>query len=163
MRNKILFLLAFLGAVFALFTAYNLGREKKSLPPVFTPATNPYAKGIYSNGIIESYQPSGANVNIFPEVAGTVTQVLVNQGDKVARGTPLLRIDDTVQKATVEQLKAQASAAQSQLQQLKAQPRKENLDVSKAQVDYAAANLRTTQDQDPESADLLSTQPAIGE
>ena len=85
MRNKILFLLAFLGAVFALFTAYNLGREKKSLPPVFTPATNPYAKGIYSNGIIESYQPSGANVNIFPEVAGTVIQVLVNEGDKVAR------------------------------------------------------------------------------
>jgi len=147
LRNKILFLLAFLGAVFALFTAYNLGREKKALPPVFTPATNPYVKGIYSNGIIESYQPSGANINIFPEVAGTVTQVLVNQGDKVARDTPLLRIDDTVQKATVEQLKAQASAAQSQLQQLKAQPRKETLDVSKAQVDYAAANLRTAQDQ----------------
>jgi hypothetical protein len=77
-RNKILFLLAFLGAVFALFTAYNLGREKKSLPPVFTPATNPYAKGIYSNGIIESYQPSGANVNI-SEVAGT-TLKSCNQG-----------------------------------------------------------------------------------
>ena len=147
MRNKILFLVAFLGAVGALFTAYNLSREKKALPPVFTPATNPYAKGVYSTGIIESYQASGANINIFPEVAGTVTEILVNQGDKVAKGTPLLLIDDSIQKANVEQLKAQANAAQSQLQLLKAQPRKENLDVSKAQVDYAAANLRTAQDQ----------------
>lgn len=130
-----------------LYTAFSLGREKKALPPVFTPASNPYAKGVYSNGIIESYQSSGANLNIFPEVAGTVTQILVNQGDKVTKGTPLLLIDDSVQQANVEQLKAQAAAAQSLLQQLKAQPRKENLDVSKAQVEYAAANLRTVQDQ----------------
>jgi HlyD family secretion protein len=47
----------------------------------------------------------------------------------------------------VEQLQAQANAAQSLLDQLKAQPRKENLQVSKAQVDYAAANLKTAQDQ----------------
>jgi HlyD family secretion protein len=147
LRNKILFLVAFLGAVFAFATAYNLSREKKALPPVFTPATNPYAKGIYSTGIIESYQTSGANINIFPEVAGTVTEILVKEGDTVTQGTPLLRIDDSIQKATVEQLKAQASAAQSLLQQLKAQPRKENLDVAKAQVDYAAASLQTTRDQ----------------
>jgi HlyD family secretion protein len=147
LRNKILFLLAFLGAVIAFVTAYNLSQEKKALPPVFTPATNPYAKGIYSTGIIESYQASGANINIFPEVAGTVMQILVKEGDKVTQETPLLHIDDSIQKATVEQLKAQASAAQSQLQLLKAQPRKETLDVSKAQVDYAAANLRTARDQ----------------
>jgi HlyD family secretion protein len=147
LRNKILFLLAFLGAVFGIFTAYNLSREKKALPPVFTPATNPYAKGVYSTGIIESFQASGANVNIFPEVAGTVSLVLVKEGAAVTRGTPLLHLDDTIQKANVEQLKAQFAAAQSLLQQLKAQPRKENLDVARAQVDYAAASLRTTQDQ----------------
>jgi HlyD family secretion protein len=147
LRNKILFFLAFLGVVIAFFTAYNLSREKKALPPVFTPATNPYAKGVYSTGIIESYQVSGANINIFPEVAGVVTEILVKEGDKVTQKTPLLRIDDSIQKATVEQLKAQAGAAQSQLQLLKAQPRKENLEVNKAQVDYAAANLKTAQDQ----------------
>jgi HlyD family secretion protein len=72
---------------------------------------------------------------------------LVNEGDKVTPGTPLLLIDDSIQKATVAQLQAQANATKSLLEQLKAQPRKENLDVSKAQVDYAAANLRTAQDQ----------------
>ena len=122
---------------------------------MFTPATNPFAKGVYSTGIIESYQLSGANINIFPEVSGTVTQILVTEGDKVTQGTPLLLIDDSIQKATVEQLKAQADAAQSLLQQLKAQPRKENLEVSKAQVDYAAANLRTAQDQFCKMSKLL--------
>jgi HlyD family secretion protein len=147
LRNKILFLLAFLGVVIALATAYNLGREKKALPPVFTPATNPFTAGIYTTGIVESYQPSGANINIFPEVSGTVTRILVKEGDKVPPGTPLLLMDDSIQKANVEQLQAQAGAARSLLEQLKAQPRKENLDVSKAQVDYAAATLRTAQDQ----------------
>jgi HlyD family secretion protein len=147
LRNKILFGLAILGALAGFYTAYNLGQEKKALPPVFSPASNPYAKGIYSTGIIESYQMNGANINIFPEVSGPVTRILVTEGAKVARGTPLLQIDDSIQQATVEQQKAQARAAQTLLQQLKAQPRPENLQVSKAQVDYAAATLRTSRDQ----------------
>ena len=146
MRNKILFALAILGLVGGLASAYVYGIRKKPLPPAFNPAQNPYAKGIYANGIIESYQSNGANINIFPEVAGTVTQILVREGDKVSEATPLLRIDDSVQRATVEQQKAQAEAALAMLRELKAQPRSEVLRVSKAQVDYAAAQLRTSQD-----------------
>jgi HlyD family secretion protein len=147
LRNKILFILAIVGAVAGIVTAYQFSQEKKALPPAFTPASNPFAKGVYSTGIVESYQPSGANINIFPEVAGTVARILVNEGAKITQGTPLLLIDDTIQKATVEQLQAQAKAAQALLQQFKAQPRKENLDVSKAQVDNASANFKTAQDQ----------------
>ncbi len=147
MRNKILFLLAILGVVTAIVTAYQFSQEKKALPPVFNPATNPFAKGVYSTGIIESYQLNGSNINIFPEVSGTVTQILVTEGAKVTQGTPMLLVDDSIQRATVEQLKAQANASTALLQQLQAQPRPENLQVSKAQVDYAAANLRTAQDQ----------------
>ena len=49
-------------------------------PPVFNPASNPYERGIYANGIIESEQASGANVNVFPEVAGTVTGGVGSRG-----------------------------------------------------------------------------------
>ena len=146
MRNKILFVLAILGLVGGLTSAYFYGIRKKPLPPAFNPAQNPYAKGIYANGIIESYQSNGANINIFPEVSGTVTQILVKEGDKVSEATPLLLIDDSVQRATVEQQKAQADAALAMLRELKAQPRAEVLRVSKAQVEYAAAQLRTSQD-----------------
>jgi HlyD family secretion protein len=146
-KNKLIFILAGIGVVFGLVTAYILAIEKKAMPPVFNPASNPYAQGVYSNGIIESYQSNGANINIFPEVPGTITQILVTEGATVSRGTPLLLMDDSIQKATVEQQKAQAESALSLLRQLKAQPRKENLHIAKAQVEYAAANLKTSQDQ----------------
>jgi HlyD family secretion protein len=57
-----------------------------------------------------------------------------------------LVIDNTVQQATTEQQKAQADAAASLLQELRAQPRKENLDVARAQVELATASLKSAQD-----------------
>jgi len=147
LRNKIIFILAFAGLMAALVSAYIYGIQKKPQPPVFNPAPNPYSKGIYANGIIESYQNSGENINIYPEVAGTVTQILVSEGETAHKGKPLMTVDDSVQRATVEQLKSQAEAALALLEELKAQPRKENLEVAKAQVEFASASLRSSQDQ----------------
>ena len=147
MRNKVLLALAVFGIVAGLVSAFLYGVERKPKPPVFNPAPNPYAQGIYANGIVESYQTHGENINIYPEVAGTVISILVTEGQRVARGTPLLALDDSVQRASVEQQKSQAEAALALLQELKAQPRRENLEVVKAQVNLAAANLKTAQDQ----------------
>ena len=146
-KGKLLFVLAVLGILAGIASAYLYGSRQRPPPPVFTPAQNPYTKGIYANGIIESYQSNGANINIFPEVSGTVTGVPAVEGSAVTRGAPLLLIDDSIQKAVVEQQKAQAESALALLQELKAQPRKEVLEVSKAQVEVAEANLKTTQDQ----------------
>jgi HlyD family secretion protein len=147
MRNKVLFALSIMGVLVGLVSAYIYGMQKKPQPPVFNPAPNPYAKGIYTNGIIESYQTNGENINIYPEVSGTITKILVSEGQIVRKGTPLLMIDDSVQKATVEQQKSQAEAALALLEELKAQPRKENLEVAKAQVESASASLKSSQDQ----------------
>ena len=152
-----------LGVVGGLVSAYMYGIRKKPLPPAFTPAMNPYAKGIYANGIIESYQSNGANINIFPEVPGTVTKILVTEGQTIPKGTPLLLLDDSVQRATVEQQKAQAEAALAMLRELKAQPRAEVLRVSKAQVEYAAAQLKTSQDHAEQTAEILPDEPQVGE
>jgi HlyD family secretion protein len=146
LRNKIIVVLAVAGLVFGLVSAYVYGVRKKPLPPAFNPAQNPYVNGIFATGIVESYQSNGANINIFPEVPGTITQILVSEGAKVCKGEPLLLLDDSVQKATVAQQKAQAEAALAMLQELKAQPRPENLRVSKAQMEYAAASLKTARD-----------------
>ncbi len=146
-RNKVLFALSVAGILIGLVSAYIYGIEKKPQPPLFHPASNPYAKGIYANGIIESYQATGANVNIYPEVTGTVTEILVSEGQNVQKDTPLLIMDDSVQRATTEQQKSQAEAALALLEELKAQPRKENLEVAKAQVESAAAVLKSSQDQ----------------
>jgi HlyD family secretion protein len=147
MKSKLVFVLAGLGLLAGLVAAYVFGVRKPPEPPAFTPASNPYAKGIYAEGIVESFQSTGSNINIYPEVAGTVTEILVHDGQAVHRGTPLFRLDDSVQRATVEQLQAQAEAARAVLDELKAQPRKEVLEVSLAQLDAAQANEKTARDQ----------------
>ena len=147
MRNKVLFTLAIAGLLAGLISAYIYGMQKKPQPPVFNPASNPYVKGIYANCITESYQNNGANINIYPEVTGTIVKIPVSEGDVVSRGMPLFILDDSVQRATAEQQKSQAEAASALLQELKAQPRKENLEVAQAQVESASASLKTAQDQ----------------
>jgi len=146
MRNKLLFALSALGILAGLIGAFLFSLERKAEPPFFNPAPNPYAQGIYANGIVESYQSHGANINIYPEVGGTVAKILVAEGQRVERGAALLVLDDSVQRATVDQLKSQAEAARALLEELKAQPRRENLDIAKAQVDLAQANLKTAVD-----------------
>ena len=147
MRNKVIFIAAIIGLLTGMVSAYIFGIEKKPPPPAFNPASNPYAKGFYTNGIIESCQNSGENINIYPEVPGTITQIPVAEGESVEKGTPLLVMDDSVQRATVEQLKSQAEAALALLEELKAQPRKENLEIADAQVQLAGASLKSAQDQ----------------
>ncbi len=146
-RNKIIFALSILGILAGLVGAYFFGLERKTQPPVFTPVSNPYESAIYANGMIESNQPGGENVNIFPEVTGPITRVLVSEGQKVTAGTPLFTIDDSVQRATTEQLRLQSDAALALLDELKAEPRKETLAIAKAQLEQAESNLKLAGDQ----------------
>ena len=146
-HNRIIFSLAIMGLVAALIAAYIFGMARKAQPPVFKPISSPFDNAIYANGIIESDQPSGANINIYPEVSGVITQVLVSEGQQVLAGTPLFAIDDTVQCANTEQLRLQFEAALALLDELKAQPRKETLTIVQAQVGQAEANLKSAQDQ----------------
>ncbi|HME40313.1 MAG TPA: biotin/lipoyl-binding protein [Steroidobacteraceae bacterium] len=147
MRSKAIFAVSGIGLILALISAFIAGQQPKALPPAFNPAANPYANGIYANGIIESVQAQGENINIYPEVAGPVTQVLAAEGAKVHKGDLLLTIDDSVQRATTEQQQSQAEAARAMLEELKAEPRRESLAVAAAQVDSAQAALKNAQDQ----------------
>ncbi len=170
MRNKIIFILAFTGLVIGLVGAYIFGIEKKPQPPAFAPPSNPYAKGIYAQGIIESYQPNGENINIYPEVPGTITRILVSEGATVKKGTLLFLIDDAVQRATVEQQKAQVELAnanlkssQDQLDKQKSsyelEPRsvsKNDLDNAQNAVRVAKANMEVAQKQYELGQTLLS-------
>ena len=145
--ERIIFVLAGAGLVIGILAAYLSSLQAPAQPPVFSPAANPYAKGIYANGIVESEQAQGENINIYPEVSGPITGVLVAEGELVHRGDALLAIDERVQRATAEQQRAQAEAALATLKELKAQPRPETLAVSEAQVENAKATLRNAQDQ----------------
>jgi HlyD family secretion protein len=146
MRNTMIFILVGVGAIGALVSAYVYAVPNKPLAPVFNPAPNPYAKGIYANGIVESDQSNGENTNLYAEVSGSITRILVTEGQQVTQGTPLVQIDDSIQKATADQQRSQAEAAQALLEELRAQPRRESFEVARAQVEMAQASLKTAQD-----------------
>ena len=145
--NKLIFALALIGILAGLVAAYIFGLQRKPPAPVFNPTSNPYASAIYANGMIESDQPSGENINVFPQVSGPVTRVLVQEGQSVKAGAPLFDIDDSVQRATTAQLESQAEAALALLNELKAEPRPETLTVAASQVSLADAGLKLARDQ----------------
>ena len=145
-RNKLIFALVGVGVLAGIASAWIYSRPNHPPPPAFNPAPNPFAQGIFANGIVESDQSSGENVNIYPEVSGTNVQIMVTEGQQVKKGAPLLVIDDTVQRALVEQQRAQVEAARALLDELRAQPRHETLEVVGAQVQLATANLKTAED-----------------
>lgn len=140
MRPKLMIGIAVLGIIGSIISARVYSKKVIPQPPLKT-ATNPYEKGIYSTGIVESYQSHGANMTIVPEVSGRVVRIFVQEGQRVREGDPLIAIDDTVQRDTVEQLKAQADAALRSFQRAKSAPRREELEIAQAQVDYAKATL----------------------
>jgi HlyD family secretion protein len=116
---------------------------------VFKPVSNPYESGIYANGIIESEQPSGENINIYPEVSGPVTQLFVHEGQQVSAGTLLFTIDDSVQRATVELAESNLKAARDQYDKRRASydidPKsisKDVLDTAEDAVNQGAAALK---------------------
>lgn len=146
MKTRPLFVLSGIGVLLACAAAIVFAIEKPAQPPLFNPASDPYSHGIYAEGIVESQQTSGSNISMYPEVPGTVKKIFVAEGELVHRGQPLLLIDNSVQRATAEQQESQASAAHALLEELQAQPRKENLEIAAAQVEAAKASLKTTAD-----------------
>jgi HlyD family secretion protein len=148
-RNKIIFTLSIVGVLAALVAAYLFAMQRKAQPPVFQPVSNPYASAIYANGMIESDQSSGENINIFPEVSGPIIQVFVHEGQQVSAGTPLFTIDDSVQRATVELAESNLKAARDQYDKRRASydvdPEsisEDVLDTAEDAVDQAAAALK---------------------
>ncbi len=161
-RNRLIFVVSIVGVLAGLVAAYIFGTGRKSQPPAFKPVSSPYDSAVYANGIIESDQSSGSNINIYPEVSGPITQVFVHEGQEVAAGAPLLTIDDSVQRATTEQLRLQSEAALAILNELKAEPRQETLAIAKAQVELAESSLKTAVDQrDKDRASYESNSKSI--
>lgn len=150
MKKPLLFMLAVLGVLGGLIAAYLFGRTPHTLPPTFAPASSTYDTAIYANGIIESEQPGGNNIVIYPQVAGPVTQLMVYEGQAVSRGMPLATLDDAVPKANFELAQANLTTARDQYNKRLASyaidPKsisKDSLDTAKNQMAQAQAALKS--------------------
>ncbi len=138
MKNKLIFGVAIAGFIAGLIAAYIFAMRKPPLPPAFKPAENPYPNGIYSEGIIESAQASGSNVNLFPEVAGVVKSIVIGEGQAVEKGATLMLLDDSVPRAQANSARAVLKGAEDALAKLQAAASMDARSVSRNDLDTAA-------------------------
>ena len=80
-------------------------------------------------------------ISISPEVGGRVLEVTAREGDAVAAGQVLVRLDDGVLQSQLRQAQAALKAAQASYDLLAAGPTAEQLRQAQAAVDAAQANL----------------------
>ncbi len=76
-----------------------------------------------------------------PKVQGRLEEVLVTEGDVVAQGDPLFRLDDTEQKALFAGAVAGVAQAEAELANLLSGKRPQEIDVIQAQLDEREAEL----------------------
>jgi HlyD family secretion protein len=143
---RVLFGLAVLGLLVGFISAYVSAQPVPILPPAFSPAANPYPNGIYANGIVESYQTHGEDISIFPEVTGPIVRIPVAEGERVKSGTPLIMIDDSVQRPTAEQQQAQLVVTQAQVASAQASLKTLGDTLSKQERSVAADAQSISQD-----------------
>ncbi len=94
-------------------------------------------KNLKSNEIVASGVIEATEVNISPQVAGTVTSIPVDEGDKVTAGMRIVTIHSGIIHGSVTQAQGNLDAARAALQGLIAGSRSQ--DLQRAQAGYEAA------------------------
>ncbi len=77
------------------------------------------------------YVTAEREATVSSEIAGLLTQVFIQEGEHVRRGQILARLDDSSQRATLAQARAQWEAAQALLAQYQAQLAQARLDLDR--------------------------------
>ncbi|KAF0234846.1 MAG: hypothetical protein FD177_409 [Desulfovibrionaceae bacterium] len=111
-RNKILPALAILGFILAVSSALSARKAPPVAQPVAQPAAAPFETYIGGAGIVEA---SSNNISLGASVAGIVSKVFVQAGDKVGAGQPLFQIDERETLAEIAVKRANAAKARGAL------------------------------------------------
>jgi HlyD family secretion protein len=81
-------------------------------------------------------------VRVAPEVGGRIVQLAVNEGDRVAVGTLVAKLETSDTELTIRRAEAERDQAASQLRLLQAGARPEDVRQARAQVATAEADVR---------------------
>jgi multidrug resistance efflux pump len=124
-----------------------------------------------ASGTVEAVE-----VIIAPEISGRVTEVLVSEGDNVVAGQELIRLDDSLLRAQIEQAEAalvaaeaQRDAAQANYELLRAGAQADQIDAAEQAVHAAEANVATAEAQlaqlqaGARSADIAAATAAVAQ
>ncbi len=107
--------------------------RSRQAPAVHTALVQPMAKGGPSASVLDAtgYVTARRQATVSAQITGTLTEVLIEEGDHVKAGQVLARLDDTSQRAVLAQAEAQFKSAQALLAQYDAQLAQARRDVKR--------------------------------
>jgi RND family efflux transporter MFP subunit len=103
--------------------------------PVRTAVAQPMAGGGANASVLDAtgYVTARRQATVSAQITGTLTEVLIEEGDHVKAGQVLGRLEDTAQRAALAQAQAQLHSAQALLGQYQAQLAQSERDVKRAE------------------------------
>ena len=195
MNKTLLALLAVLGLGLAAATGFWLGQHRSSVESAGAPAARqktagapmgaPPAVTVEAVKVVTASMPqtitavgslrSDESITVRPEVAGRISAILFNEGQRVGKGATLVKLDPSINEAEVEQARANLKLAKSKFDRavdlaksnfISGQARDEaenNLRVAEAAVQLAAAKLAKTEIKAPFSGIIGLRVVSIGD
>jgi RND family efflux transporter MFP subunit len=103
--------------------------------PVRTAVAQPMSGGGANASVLDAtgYVTARRQATVSAQITGTLTEVLIEEGDHVKAGQVLGRLEDTAQRAALAQAQAQLHSAQALLGQYQAQLAQSERDVKRAE------------------------------
>jgi multidrug efflux pump subunit AcrA (membrane-fusion protein) len=104
--------------------------------PVQTATAVAPSAGSESGAVLQAtgYITARRQATVSAQITGTLTAVLIEEGDHVSAGQVLARLDDSGYKAYLDAAKAQADSAHAQVAQFQAQLTQSTLDATRLQA-----------------------------
>ncbi len=155
-RKYVLSALALVGVGLGIFAALRSARTLVPTPMVSEAPAPPYQTFVAGAGLVEA---NTENIAIGTQIAGVVSKIYVQIGNRVKAGDPLFTIDDRATRALLATQEAAVKVAQSQLAQATYEYKigaglvtkhvisQEDADLRRYVVDTAAAQLAQAQAQ----------------
>ena len=111
------------------------GLSGRAALPVRTAVAQPIAGGAVNASVLDAtgYVTARRQATVSAQITGTLTEVLIEEGDHVKAGQVLGRLEDTAQRAAVAQAQAQLKSARALLVQYQAQLAQSERDVKRAE------------------------------
>jgi HlyD family secretion protein len=97
---------------------------------------------VSANGVVE---PRSEEVEFSAQVSGVIAEVLVKEGQEVDMGTPLVRLEDGLQRAVLAATQADLAAAEAQYKRARKGNRAPEIEDARAQAEAAKAQLESSQ------------------
>lgn len=129
-------------------------------------AIEPNASAAASGSVLQAtgYVTARREATVSAQITGTLKEVLIEEGERVASGQVLARLDDTAQRAALAQAQAQLAAAKALLAQFQAQLEQARRDLKRNEgLLEADAVSRQEAEQARTQADALEAQVAAQE